>query len=1250
MNRNSPHHLIGSSLTPSEETTQLLFKNIPIPTFVWKKQDQNFILVDYNDAAAAITNGKIGSLLGAEVKDLTADNPEIQNEIWQCFADKTVVEKQRVYRLKTTGESRHFATRHVFVPPDLVLTYSEDTTLFEETTQKFKESETRYQELANLLPQTIFETDSAYNLTYSNQAGFDAFGFSPDDLKRGLNIFDLIVPEQREQAAKNIIRLMQGEKSAGNEYTALRKDGSTFAIQVFSLPIIHNGKIVGLRGILIDISKLKAAELALKNANEALEKRVAERTAQLEQANVELKGEIAQRLRAQEILQQNEEKYRAVVEQSVECVFLVDLNTKYVIEANPAFLRLLGYSAAEVKNLQVYDFIAHDREDIDQKIKLVLERGSAFFSQRKYRDKTGKLIDVESSATLIRYQDKKVICIVSRDVSDRIRAEIYQQTLYEIAKSISHTKSLTELARAIHQILGRLIDTRCFYLYIYNENDDSISITYWVNELPHATPLESNEVLVRQLIKEGRSILINANDPLHSDQFGHFNLRERQIQSWLGLPLKLENRTIGAVVIQSYENDHQFSRRELEMLELVSPQIALVIAHKKAEQELITTHQIYRAAIENAQGVPYKLSYSKNTYDILGEGVKELIGLEANEITFDRLRGLKQQIIIPDPRYADNPLEYGRAFRRGEIDKYRTDFLILTSNGERKWISDCAVPIRDDASGKVIGSLGILQDITERKRTEEALKASEERYRHVVEDQTELICRHRPDGTITFVNEACCRFFNIKREEIIGKILQLPVPEQDQKVIMVQQSLLSVNNPVISYEHQVYGPNGKIYWFHRIDRALFDDQGTLQEYQTVARDITKRKQAEEELEKYRLLLEDLVIARTKALRLTNQALLKELAERKRTESALELSKRRFELLYEENPSMYFTIDLKGKILSVNKFGAEQLGYSVAELLGKPVSIVIYKEDQKIVRQQLRNIKADATAILSWQFRKIRKDRTIIWVKESVRLIKNDEGKSMVLIVCEDITDRIKTQNERELLMKQLAEREKLATLGQWSAVLTHEINNPLDIILTKVDALKDDFHHLPEVLTYAEKIKAQVIRIHDLAKDILSYARPQLPEFSSVDVNKILIQSIEVLRGYHRDEIKITTKLKSNLPAVAADAVGLGIVFKNIILNAIQSIPKEGTVLISTHLKNGMLRISVRDNGIGIEKKQLKTIFDPFYTSKPPSKGTGLGLAISLEIVKKHQGHIKVKSQLGTGTTFHVYLPTYNMTGSNRKG
>ena len=136
---------------------------------------------------------------------------------------------------------------------------------------------------------------------------------------------------------------------------------------------------------------------------------------------------------------------------------------------------------------------------------------------------------------------------------------------------------------------------------------------------------------------------------------------------------------------------------------------------------------------------------------------------------------------------------------------------------------------------------------TERKRAEKALRESEARYRAVVEDQTELICRFLPDGTLSFVNEAYCRYFGKQRAELIGSSFMLLIPEQDREFIEEQFTSLSLENPVVTYERRVILHDGQIRWQQWTDRAIFDGQGRFIEFQSVGHDITEQVRVEEQL-------------------------------------------------------------------------------------------------------------------------------------------------------------------------------------------------------------------------------------------------------------------------------------------------------------------------------------------------------------------------------------------------------------------
>ena len=141
--------------------------------------------------------------------------------------------------------------------------------------------------------------------------------------------------------------------------------------------------------------------------------------------------------------------------------------------------------------------------------------------------------------------------------------------------------------------------------------------------------------------------------------------------------------------------------------------------------------------------------------------------------------------------------------------------------------------------------LNLLTDITERRKAERALLESEQQYRNVIEDQTEFICRFRPDGTHIFVNEAYCRYFNKKREEILWHRFLPEIPPEDQKSMKQFFESLTPENPVDTIEHRIIMYDGSIRWQRWSDRAIFSENGTIIEYQSVGRDVTEIKKAEE---------------------------------------------------------------------------------------------------------------------------------------------------------------------------------------------------------------------------------------------------------------------------------------------------------------------------------------------------------------------------------------------------------------------
>jgi two-component system NtrC family sensor kinase len=235
------------------------------------------------------------------------------------------------------------------------------------------------------------------------------------------------------------------------------------------------------------------------------------------------------------------------------------------------------------------------------------------------------------------------------------------------------------------------------------------------------------------------------------------------------------------------------------------------------------------------------------------------------------------------------------------------------------------------------------------------------------------------------------------------------------------------------------------------------------------------------------------------------------------------------------------------------------------------------------------------------------------------------------------------ERTRELMEMQthLIQSEKLAGLGKLAAGIAHEINNPLGGILIYSHLLLEDTKKDTAQYENLKKIVKETTRCKNIVKGLLEFARPKEPEMSPTDINDVVNRALSLFeRQALFQNIRIQKEL-SDLPRLIADGAQLQQVFTNIISNAAEAMDGAGVLTIRTYLdcQTDCIKVEFTDTGHGIREEDMPRLFEPFFTTKEVGKGTGLGLAISYGIVQKHQGSIKVQSELGKGSTFAVVLP-----------
>lgn len=411
------------ALRQSEKRYRGLFEGVPIGIYrstpAGKVLDANAALVEmlgYPDRE---------TLLATNAAEFYADAKDRNR--WRDQLERDGVVRGFVARFRRNDGIEIWgrdSARIVRDDEDRVLYYEgtlEDITQQVQAEEALRQSEERFRELADLLPQTIFEFDLEGNYTYSNRLGFETFGYTQEDIHQGLNALQTIVPGDRERAQQNIQQALSGGQAGGHEYTALRKDGSTFPAIIYSSPIMREGRPVGLRGIVLDITE---------------------------------------RVRAERALRDSEARYRMLVDNAPLGIYSVDTSGQ-IKTVNQALLDILGSPSAEATMaINVLEFPPLVEAGVSALLERCLESGETAVSELPYRSKWGKDTYVRLHLNPIRDAEGKVVGAqaLAEDVADRVRAQEQLQQAHNLLET--RVKERTEELEQINDKLREEIAKR----------------------------------------------------------------------------------------------------------------------------------------------------------------------------------------------------------------------------------------------------------------------------------------------------------------------------------------------------------------------------------------------------------------------------------------------------------------------------------------------------------------------------------------------------------------------------------------------------------------------------------------------------------------------------------------------------------------------------------------------------------------------------------------------------------------------
>lgn len=504
-------------------------------------------------------------------------------------------------------------------------------------------------------------------------------------------------------------------------------------------------------------------------------------------------------------------------------------------------------------------------------------------------------------------------------------------------------------------------------------------------------------------------------------------------------------------------------------------------------------------------------------------------------------------------------------------------------------------------SGKLLRLWGTKRDITEKKRAEEALRESEERYRKLIELAPDAIVVHR-DYEIEYVNQAAQRLFDAGNAgEIIGKkISELIAPRfrKPAEILLdhiykgrelseaVQLGMISLSKR--EFDAEVLGSQMRI---------MGENAGQL-----IIRDITLRKQAENELVE---------------------------------------EKERLDVTLSSIDDAVITTDTTGKIVLYNEKAQKLIGNKMKNIIGKELKEVFsLRVDSKQISPVNEVLKTQKRLILDKEILLVSSSGDRYDIELSAAPITSQQKEILgVVIAFRDVTE--KRHMESELIKAQ-----KLESIGILAGGIAHDFNNILTAVLGNVSLAKLYAGEQNKITSILAKAENAVLQAKELTHQLLTFSKGGAPVKKTASIAEIVQESANfILRG---SKVQCEFEIDDDLWNVDVDTGQMSQVIQNLIINAEQAMPEGKHIQITISnvqlTENNIpslpagkyVKISILDEGVGISPENLEKIFDPYFTTK--STGTGLGLTTTYSIIKRHGGHIKIDSEIGVGTAVHIFL------------
>ena len=620
---------------------------------------------------------------------------------------------------------------------------------------------------------------------------------------------------------------------------------------------------------------------------------------------------------------------------------------------------------------------------------------------------------------------------------------------------------------------------------------------------------------------------------------------------------------------------------------------------KRSEAALRASEERFRGIFENLQDVFYEVTLDGLILDV-SPSIEQI-----SRGRYQRRDVIGKFLFDFYARPGEREVFLETLQRQGSVTDYEIAFKNLDGSTVPCSIS---AKIQSDPQGRPVKIIGSLRDITDRKRAEDALRESEERFRSIIENAAAGYFFIDREGYFRTVNATWLRLHKYdSAEEIVGKHFSTTQVEMDQSRAHETVERLLAGEETAQGEFARRCKDGSIAW-HTFSVNPVRQGGKVIGVEGFLIDTTERKRAERN---YRMLFREM---------LDGFAL--------------------HEIICDEqgNPIDY-------RFLAVNPAFERMTGLKGEELVGRTVLAVL----PGIERSWIETYGKVALTGEPASFENYAAD-----LKRHFMVTAFRPAPKQFACVFVDLTERKRAEEEKARLEAQFQQAQKMESVGQLAGGVAHDFNNILAAIMMHLSLLRQNPTLDGETRESLNELMLEAQRAASLTRQLLMFSRRSILEVKALDLNEVVANLLKMLGRLIGEHIRLQFDRHEGLPPVEADPGMLEQVLLNLAVNARDAMPKGGRLLLRTgradvdaaHAQRNpearagsFVVLAVADNGCGMGEETLKRIFEPFFTTKGVGKGTGLGLATVDGIVKQHGGWVEVQSQVGSGTVFRVYLP-----------